>query len=92
MTVLIDVDGRRASLERDWNRAQVQKALLHNVLSLTKVDSAPGQETSVTHSLATCLIQHASGNYKEFSNLGEAWKSFNSLKKRPHTKSINCGV
>ena len=75
----IDVDGRRLSIEKGWNQARLQDTLLQRALSLTRVDSAAGQDLSATHSLATCLIQHASGRYNDFSTLDEVWDWLNGV-------------
>ena len=75
----IDVDGRRLSIEKGWNQARLQDTLLQKALSLTRVDSAAGQDLSATHSLATSLIQHASGRYSDFSTLDEAWDWLNGV-------------
>lgn len=71
----IEIDGRLASIEREWDRSRVQDALLKSCLSLTRIDIAPGQTASVVNSLATCFIQHLSGHYRGFSNLSEVWGS-----------------
>ena len=71
----IDIDGRRSSIEHGWDRCQVQETLLKSCLSLTQIDTAPGQAASLGDSIATCFIQHLSSHYSGFSNLSEVWGS-----------------
>ena len=69
------IGGRRTAIDGSWKQPQVQENLLKSCLSLTRIHAAAGQNISTTESLATCLIQHASGCYSGISNLNDAWES-----------------
>ena len=76
----IDIDGRRSSIEYGWDQSQVQETLLKSCLSLTQINTAPGQAASIADSnlLHPALVKSLA--YSTFSNLSKVWGASIDLK------------